>query len=163
MSTASKAAGRNRLAAIVAMLLVVGVVAATVGRVADEPLRVAVEFLLVVLIVGGAWIALTTTKTREVCGGHHLAALASGHPDRFGGLSTWAAPTFDVTSDSPIEMGLDGETKVMDSPLRFSIRPTPVRVRFPKQATGYSPAARSIGWRKSLRRLWATALGTIST
>ena len=92
-----------------------------------------------------------------------LAALASGHPDRFGGLSSWATPTFDVTSDSPIEMGLDGETKVMDSPLRFSIRPAPVRVRLPKQAIGYSPAARSLGWRKSLRRLWATALGTIPT
>ena len=90
-----------------------------------------------------------------------LAALASGHPERFGGLSSWATPTFEVTSDAPIEMGLDGETMVMDSPLRFSIRPSPVRVRLPKQAIGYSPAARSLGWRKSLRRLWATALGTI--
>ena len=90
-----------------------------------------------------------------------LAALASGHPERFGGLSSWATPTFEVTSDAPIEMGLDGETMVMDSPLRFSIRPSPVRVRLPKHAIGYSPAARSLGWRKSLRRLWATALGTI--
>ena len=58
-------------------------------------------------------------------------------------------------------MGLDGETMVMDSPLRISIRPSPVRVRLSKQAIGYSPAARSLGWRNSLRRLWATALGTI--
>ena len=79
------------------------------------------------------------------------------------GLSSWAPPTFEVTSDAPIEMGLDGETKVMDSPLRFSIRPSPVRVRLPKRAIGYSPAARSLGWRKSLRHLWATALGTIPT
>jgi hypothetical protein len=49
----------------------------------------------------------------------------------------------------------------MDSPLRFSIRPSPIRVRLSKQAIGYSPGARSLGWRKSLRRLWATALGTI--
>ena len=48
---------------------------------------------------------------------------------------------------------------VMDPPLRFSIRPSPVRVRLPKHAIGYSPAARSLGWRKSLRRLWATVLG----
>ena len=54
MSTASKASARNRLAAIIALLLVVGVVAATVGRVVDEPLRVAAEFLLVVVMVGGA-------------------------------------------------------------------------------------------------------------
>jgi diacylglycerol kinase family enzyme len=90
-----------------------------------------------------------------------LAALASGHPKHFGGLSSWATPTFEVTSGAPIEMGLDGETKVMDSPLRFSIRLSPVLVRLPKQAIGYSPAARSLGWRKSLRLLWATALGTI--
>ena len=90
-----------------------------------------------------------------------LAALASGHPERFGGLSSWSAPTFEVTSDSPIELGLDGETMVMDSPLLFSIRPSPVRVRLPKQAIGYSPAARSLGWRESLRRLWATAVGKV--
>ena len=87
-----------------------------------------------------------------------LAALASGHPERFGGLSSWSTPTFEVTSDAPIELGLDGETMVMDSPLLFSIRPSPVRVRLPKQAIGYSPAARSLGWRESLRRLWATAV-----
>jgi hypothetical protein len=28
-------------------------------------------------------------------------------------------------------------------------------------AIGFSPAARSLGWRKSLRLLWATALDTI--
>ncbi len=90
-----------------------------------------------------------------------LAALASGHPERFGGLSSWATPTFEVTSDAPIELGLDGETRVMNPPLRFSVRPSPVRVRLPKQSIGYSPAARSLGWRESLRRLWATAVGTV--
>ena len=58
-------------------------------------------------------------------------------------------------------MGLDGESMVMDSPLCFSIRESPVRVRIPKQAIGYSPAGRSLGWRKSLRLLWATAVGQI--
>ena len=65
MSTAVKVAGRKRLAAIVAILLVVGVVVATVGRVVNEPLRVGGEFLLVVVAVGGAWVALTTTKARR--------------------------------------------------------------------------------------------------
>ena len=40
----------------------------------------------------------------------------------------------------------------MDSPLRFSIRPDPVRVRLPKSAIGYSPAGRSLGWAGSTRR-----------
>ena len=59
----------------------------------------------------------------------------------------------------PREVGLDGETKVMESPLRFSIRPAPVRVRLPKHAIGYSPAARSLGWREGLRQLWGVVLG----
>ncbi len=88
-----------------------------------------------------------------------LAALATGHPDRFEGLSSWATPTFEVMSDGPIEIGLDGETEVMDPPLRFSIRPNPVRVRLPKHAIGYSPAARSIGWRAEARELWGVVLG----
>ena len=88
-----------------------------------------------------------------------LAALATGHPERFPGFATWSTPTFEVTSDSPIEMGLDGETQVMDPPLRFSMRPTQVRVRLPRHAPGYSPAARSLRWRQWLRELWGVALG----
>lgn len=88
-----------------------------------------------------------------------LAALATGHPERFEGFNSWSTPTFEVTSDAEIEVGLDGETKVMDSPLRFSIRPTPVRVRLPKHAIGYSPAARSLGWREGLRQVWGVLLG----
>lgn len=87
-----------------------------------------------------------------------LAALATGHPERFGGLTSWTTPTFEVTSDGPIELGLDGETQLMDPPLRFSIRPTSVRVRLPLSAIGYSPAALSPGWRESLRQLWGIAL-----
>ena len=58
------------------------------------------------------------------------------------------------------EIGLDGETQVMDPPLRFSIRRDPVRVRLPRHTRrGYSPAARSIGWRETARRLWGVVLG----
>ena len=88
-----------------------------------------------------------------------LAALATGHPDLFAGFDAWSAPTFEVTSDAPIEIGLDGESLVMDAPLRFSIRPEQVRVRLPTHAPGYSPGARSLGWREGLRELWGVALG----
>ena len=91
-----------------------------------------------------------------------FAAIATGHPERFPGFDTWSTPTFEVTSDGPIEIGLDGETQVMDPPLRFSIRPTQVRVRLPRHAPGYSPAARSPGWRQGLRELWGVALGRAS-
>ena len=88
-----------------------------------------------------------------------LAAVATGRPDRFDGLTSWSTPTFEISSGSPIEIGLDGETQVMDSPLRFSIRSDPVRVRLPKTAIGYSPAGRSLGWAGSMHALWAVLLG----
>jgi len=88
-----------------------------------------------------------------------FAALATGHPERFGGFHAWSAPTFEVTSGEPIEIGLDGETQVMDPPLRFSIRPDQVRVRLPRHAPGYSPAALALGWRDGLRELWGIVLG----
>ena len=88
-----------------------------------------------------------------------LAALATGRPDRYEGLTSWSAPTFEVSSGSPIEIGLDGETQVMDSPLRFSIRPAPVRVRLPKSAIGYSPAGRKLGWAAATKALWDVLLG----
>jgi diacylglycerol kinase family enzyme len=91
--------------------------------------------------------------------GEFLASLATGHPQRFKGYMEWSTATFEVTSAAPIELGLDGETMVMDPPLRFSMRPQPVRVRFPRHAIGYSPAARSIGWRESLRDLWGVVVG----
>jgi len=92
-----------------------------------------------------------------------LACLATGDPTRFEGFTSWSTPTFAVTADDPIEIGLDGETRVMDPPLHFSIRPVPVRVRLPTHAIGYSPAARSLGWRESLRQLWGVVLGHPST
>jgi diacylglycerol kinase family enzyme len=88
-----------------------------------------------------------------------IAALATGHPERFSGYMAWSTPTFEVDSGAPIELGLDGETMLMDPPLRFSIRPRPVRVRLPHHAIGYSPAARSIGCRASLSDLWGVVVG----
>ena len=88
-----------------------------------------------------------------------LAALATGHPERFPGFAAWETPTFEVSSEGPIELGLDGETQVMDPPLRFSMRPRPVRVRLPHHAIGYSPAALSLGWRQDIRELWGVVLG----
>jgi diacylglycerol kinase family enzyme len=88
-----------------------------------------------------------------------LAALATGHPERFAGLTSWALPTFEVTSGGSIDVALDGETTVMEPPLRFSIRPAPVRVRLPKHAIGYSPAAIALGLSHAARQLWGVVLG----
>jgi diacylglycerol kinase family enzyme len=103
-------------------------------------------------------VALVLNKAREGPAAF-LAAIAAGHPERFKGFTSWATPTFEVTSGDPIDVGLDGETIVMESPLRFSIRPTPVRVRLPKHAIGYSPAARKLGAKEAARQLWQVVLG----
>jgi diacylglycerol kinase family enzyme len=88
-----------------------------------------------------------------------LTAVAARHPERFAGFESWTAESFEVTSSSPIDVGLDGESLSMDPPLRFSIREQPVRVRLPAQAIGYSPAARAMGWRVASRSIWRVALG----
>jgi diacylglycerol kinase family enzyme len=88
-----------------------------------------------------------------------LAALATGHPDRFEGLRSWSTPTFEVTSGTSIDVGLDGETLEMDPPLRFSMKAKALSVRLPGQAIGYSPAALAMGWRSATRNVWRTALG----
>lgn len=88
-----------------------------------------------------------------------LAAVGAGQPERFGGLTSWASTTFEVSSGAAIDVGLDGETLEMEPPLSFSIRPDPLRVRLPVHAIGYSPAARALGWRAELTDLWRTAIG----
>ena len=55
--------------------------------------------------------------------------------------------------------GSTARPMVMEPPLRFSIRPAPVRVRLPKHAIGYSPAARALGWKEGVRQLWQVILG----
>ena len=91
--------------------------------------------------------------------GELLAATTTGKPERFPGFTTWTAETFEVTSSSPVDAGLDGEAVVLDSPLRFSIRPTALHVRLPKQAIGYSPAALTLDLRSAVRGVWRAALG----
>jgi len=92
-----------------------------------------------------------------------FAAIAVGRPDRFSGFASWSAPTFEVASGGPVDVGLDGEAIELDPPLRFSIRPSQVRVRLPHHAIGYSPAALSLGWRQGLAELWGVARGRPSS
>jgi diacylglycerol kinase family enzyme len=88
-----------------------------------------------------------------------LAAVAAGDPDRFSGFNRWETDTFEVASQAPVDVGLDGEALVLDPPLRFAVRPAALRVRLPTDAIGVSPAGRKLDARLALRSLWATALG----
>lgn len=88
-----------------------------------------------------------------------LALLALGHPDRYEGYSTWTAPSVVIDSGSPIAVGLDGESLTMDQPLVFTSRPGVLRVRLPKHAIGYSPAALAQPLGPKLADLWRVILG----
>lgn len=70
-----------------------------------------------------------------------VAAEAAGQLGRFPGFHEWAAPTFRVDADRPVEAGVDGEALVLDPPLEFRSLPGALRVRIPSHAPGWSPAA----------------------
>jgi diacylglycerol kinase family enzyme len=74
-----------------------------------------------------------------------FAALeAAGQVRRFPGWVEWSAPRFEVRSDAPVQVGVDGEALTMDAPVVFEIRPGALRVRLPRHALQVSPAARTV-------------------
>jgi diacylglycerol kinase family enzyme len=50
------------------------------------------------------------------------------------GFVDWTRDSFEVRSREPVPVGLDGETIVLDPPLRFEIRAAALRVRVPASA-----------------------------
>jgi diacylglycerol kinase family enzyme len=53
----------------------------------------------------------------------------------------WSAPEFEVRADGPVPTGIDGESVLLDPPLRFSVRPGALRVRIARRHPGASPSA----------------------
>jgi diacylglycerol kinase family enzyme len=52
----------------------------------------------------------------------------------FRGAIEWSDATFEVRSGTPVPVGLDGETIILDPPLRFECLPAALRVRVPRYA-----------------------------
>ncbi|MER7251276.1 diacylglycerol kinase family protein [Kribbella sp. NPDC000426] len=72
----------------------------------------------------------------------------------------WTAPSFEVDADRQLPAGVDGEALVLDTPLRFQIRPGVLRVRIAPQHPGSSPSAFAPeGLRAGLAELVRIALG----
>ena len=76
------------------------------------------------------------------------------------GWLEWSDVSFEVRSGHPVEMGIDGESAVLDPPIRFRTLPGALRVRIPSHAPGYSPAAaaQTAGW-SAITALLQTAAG----
>jgi diacylglycerol kinase family enzyme len=87
-------------------------------------------------------LGIVAVAVRSAADAASLVALeTAGQISRFGGWREWVAPTFEVRSSEPIELGVDGEAQVASSPLRFEIRPAALRVRVAPHHPGRSPAA----------------------
>jgi diacylglycerol kinase family enzyme len=85
---------------------------------------------------------------------------ASGRTRRPEGWLEWSDTTFEVRSGQRVEIGIDGEALLLDPPIRFKIVPGALRVRLPRHAPGYSPAAAvpTKGW-ATITALLQTAAG----
>jgi diacylglycerol kinase family enzyme len=85
---------------------------------------------------------------------------ASGRSRRPEGWLEWTDTSFELRSGQPVEVGVDGEAMLLDPPIRFRIVPGALRVRIPRHAPGYSPAAAvpTRGW-ATITALLQTAAG----
>ena len=101
-------------------------------------------------------VALVFDGDRDIPG--FLAALAARQPELSPAFTSWTAKTFVVTSNVPIDVGVDGESFTMNSPLTFSIRPGAVRIRLPRSEP-HSYAISPIHWRDAAAGIWNMAMG----
>ena len=107
-------------------------------------------------------LGIATVAIDNAAAAAKLAALEiAGQVQRFDGWLEWTAPRFEVTSDEPIEVGVDGEALRIDPPLVFESVPGALRVRLPRHAPGRSPAERAVHLvsRSTIVALCRTALG----
>jgi diacylglycerol kinase family enzyme len=106
-------------------------------------------------------LGIVVTRMRRATDFAKLVTLGTaGQHKRFGGLRQWSALEFEVRSDAPIAVGLDGEAFLLAPPLRFVSLPAALRVRMPQHAKGISPAGAAVTLtRRDLRRLVRIAAG----
>jgi len=87
---------------------------------------------------------VTVTVTDAAQASRFLALEAAGQPRRFSGWAEWTLPRFEIRSDTPVPVGVDGEALILDPPLVFTARPAALRVRLPRGTLRRSPAARTV-------------------
>jgi diacylglycerol kinase family enzyme len=103
-------------------------------------------------------VAATFRSSKELA--RFIQMFSSGRGNRFAGWQEWTDSTFEVHSAGPVDVGIDGEAMTLDPPIRFRSMPAALRVRLPRHAPGYSPAASTPRpGRAGMTALWRTALG----
>ncbi|MGZ4231058.1 MAG: diacylglycerol/lipid kinase family protein [Solirubrobacteraceae bacterium] len=70
-----------------------------------------------------------------------VAVLGPKGGTRQGLMRRWSLPSIEVDGDGAVPAGIDGEAALLDSPLRFIMRPGALRVRISLDHPGASPSA----------------------
>jgi diacylglycerol kinase family enzyme len=106
-------------------------------------------------------LGIVVTRIRRATDLAKLVTLGTaGQHKRFGGLRQWSVAEFEIRSDGPVAVGLDGEAVLLVPPLRFASLPCALRVRTPRHAKGFSPANAAVTLtRRDFRRLMRIAAG----
>ena len=87
------------------------------------------------------------TRPRLDCGVLGITVLAPSEAAGTGAghvrlsMQQWTEETFEINSAAAVPAGIDGESVLLDAPLRFSTRPAALRVRIAPQHPGASPSA----------------------
>ena len=105
-------------------------------------------------------LGVVAVAIADAAAASRFAALeATGQLRRFPGWLEWSTPRFEVSADRPVEVGVDGEALMMDSPVVFESRPGALRVRLPRRKVGASPAARAVNLlsASTVAELWQVA------
>jgi diacylglycerol kinase family enzyme len=90
-------------------------------------------------------LGIVATMITDAAQASRFVALeAAGRVRRFPGWLEWSAPRFEVGSDAPLEIGIDGEALQMDPPLVFESLPGALRVRLPERAVRPSRTAQAV-------------------
>ena len=168
---AGSASGRStsrRVAAILAMACLLAALATAVAAVlSSTPERILALLACLVVATVGLWYVVARhglpralSVTAVIAGAVGFALLALTAIRRFRGWTEWSASSFEVDSSAPIEVGIDGESVLLDPPLEFESLPGRLRVRIPARAPGFAPAASAVALDRTLvSSLVAVALG----
>ena len=110
----------------------------------------------------GGTLGIVYVRVESAAYAEELAAVeVVGQVQRSPAWSEWTAPQFEVRSAEPVEIGIDGEARILEPPLRFVSRPRALTVRLPRSALRRSPAARAVRLiaKPTVVALWHTVLG----
>ena len=122
-----------------------GIVGSGAGDSVDRPRRQQTRGGMALLISNNPYRLgpRTGSGTRPRLDGGRLGVAAIGSRDglRGGLMRQWSERSVEVDGDAQLPAGIDGESAMLEPPVRFTIRPRALRVRIAPGHPGMSPSA----------------------